>query len=139
MHINYTALRALLSTHTATTTYDLDFNPERATQGRMMEGTELRSIGGATDVTVLRTEVKYRISTLPLLVDDLTENIAGYGWWQEFLASTDRREEFTFDLWGTSASPDNPILVRRDGPASHTTSQRDSAYVTVSFMIRFVE
>lgn len=106
--ITYTAVRGIISGHSSGTDYSLDFDAQRLDSSHKEFLDESRALDGTTEALLHRIEAHWRITSHVLTESERSS-------WLEFLKSTAAREAFTFDPYGTSASPDNPFIVRRRG------------------------
>jgi len=76
--------------------------PKRVPQ---VESDESDSMSGVSRETQLhRYQFEWAITSLPVPTADI-------GRWREFFGSVLARETFTIDIFGTQASPDNPITA----------------------------
>lgn len=76
-----------------------------ATRVPLEETSESVSMSGVgREYQLDRLEHKWSIQTIPVPLADLPR-------WREFAASVVAGELFTIDIWGTKASPDDPISV----------------------------
>lgn len=106
--VTYTARREIISGHVAESVYSMDLRvlegyPKR---GRKVVADSQESLGGY--VETLRHNARYRWE-VQLVTLTLAERLQV----REFLASTEGKETFTLYEFGSVASPDSPILVRR--------------------------
>lgn len=109
-NFTYSAKRTLNTTvspiHAEGTEYDIDLDLVTATRSRAVVKTIQRSRGGNSEVLRDRADTTWEVTTAPLA----GSNLAAV---REFLDSVEAGEQFTFDLYGTAAVPDNPIAVER--------------------------
>lgn len=106
--VTYTARRELIGGHVAESVYSMNL---RALEGyprrsRKVVADSAESLAGY--VETLRHNARYRWE-----VQVLTTTLAERLQMREFLASTEGRETFTFDEFGSVASPGTTVLVRR--------------------------
>lgn len=127
--VNYQALRSIMSGHTKYTLYDLDFTAQTLSEAHPRTITQNTSLGGLVETVFHRADVRWSIVSTPIL-----ETGTDWEQWMEFLASVQAGEEFTFDAYGTAASPDNAITVVLIGSATY---QRVGAsrYVNIAFRV----
>jgi hypothetical protein len=77
-------------------------------------------------------EHKWSITTIPFLVEN--GGVADLARWREFQGSSANDEPFTFDAFGTKASPDNAIsavLVK----STYRENRTSNLYMTISFEV----
>lgn len=128
----YTAKRSLVSGHTAGTDYDLDLEADRIDgPGGREEINERKALDGTSQTIFHRLEEIWEFRVFVASQSDLAAL-------REFLDSVADRQAFTFDPYGTVASPDDPKtgkLVRRD-----ETPSRQGAGTTwsIGFRIRVI-
>lgn len=68
----------------------------------------------ATSISGIKETIRYRKETFwDILTDFITE--AEMVYWDEFVASVDGGESFTLDVYGSIATPDNPVSVTMEG------------------------
>lgn len=88
------------------------------------------ALAGAVESLLLRSEKHYNCTTGLIDPESLTEAYV-----EEFLASVENGEGFTFDRYGTIAEPDNPvgcIMVSKSFP----TTEQGKKYHRYRFVIR---
>lgn len=95
---HYTALRDLMSGHTADTDYSFDGALSALQRKPKVQKKEIISLGGQVETVINRREVFYQCSSI---IEDGTNADQ----WLEFLSSVDGGEQFQVDLTGTVASP----------------------------------
>lgn len=125
--VSYTAQRSLKAGVSAGTAVDFDFNVSDLDRYTKTARSDRASLGGLRQVLRDRTDVGYRVQTLPVLEADFDD-------FRQFLDSVDGGEAFTFDPYGTLASPVSPatsILVST-GYRERRVSQR---YLATNFDI----
>lgn len=122
--ITYTATRKLISGHTAGTEYDLETRAVDLTPKPEYVVNEAVAVDGTAEALLDRVDDLRNVTTNHIALADLPA-------WQEFLASVAARETFTFDAFGTIASPDNPEVVEMKGkPSIVKTSQAGKFQIT---------
>jgi len=101
----YIAKRAIIPGHTATVEYaiEIGIQPPLASR-RAPNKARNQAIGGDPETIYLRVDRSWDLLTVPFDRADLPQ-------WEEFFASVEGGELFTFDAWGTVAVPDNPVTV----------------------------
>jgi hypothetical protein len=102
--VTYTALRRIISGHSASTSYSIDFEASRIDPALNFTRDFGISLDGTTEGILSRVEDTWAVTTSFIDSTDLSQ-------WKEFLASVAAAEGFTFDAYGTSGSPDNPETV----------------------------
>lgn len=116
--ITYVATRKIASGHSVDTAYSMDVSLSQFSSNFIVNDKRHESISGHVESWVGSTIGTYLCETKPLL-----ESNALHGYMWEFLASCIGGETFTFDPWGTIASPDDPqdyILISKTiSPARH--------------------
>ncbi len=127
--ITYTALRSLKTGHTASVAYTINFDAQALNKSHKTIKTRTQSLGGNTETIRVRRDTFWNIKTDLLAESELDD-------WREFLASTDAGETFTFDAYGTAASPDDPISVEREDEDDAEERVGETMYYTVSFKVR---
>lgn len=124
MFIDYTATRELVGSGAD----NIDCDAQRANRSIKKFGGESVSLDGTTRHSVLhRLENTWDIETVPITVADLPR-------WREFAASVANGETFTIDIFGTSASPDDPITVTMQ-ENSFKENRFSKLYMTFSFIV----
>jgi len=106
--ITYTALRELISAHTASVQYSMEVNVKQLDTRYATDRTRHTSIGGNVQ-TVFRSTAQLWAINMGSFA-----RTSGEGSMEqilEFFASVERGEEFAFDAYGTIASPDNVQTV----------------------------
>ena len=127
--VTYTALRSIIAGHTSGTAYTIDFNAQVLDRSKKAVSNKSQSLGGQTEILRVRKDVFWAVTS-----DYITE--ADRPQWEEFLDSVDAGEAFTFDAYGTSASPDNAISVELDS-ADYDVKRVDAIqYYTFTFKVR---
>lgn len=102
--INYTAIDRgfLVSGHSASTSYDIDFSIDQLDESlNIMETTE-RSLSGYAESLYNRTDWMFTLQAVWLDADDVAS-------FKEFITSCGAHETFSFDPTGTSGSPGSTI------------------------------
>lgn len=127
--ITYTAKRSLKSGHSADTEYSIDFDAQVLGKSYKTVKTTQKSLGGQSETMRIRRDAFWDVKTDLLSEADLDD-------WREFMASTDAGETFTFDPYGTIASPDDAVSVEREDESDGEDRVGDSLYYTISFKVR---
>ena len=127
--ITYTAKRSLISGHSAGTIYDLEIpaNVWTPTDERRTE--EVVSLSGKTQTRLHRVDEIYQFGSVPVDSASLQAQMT------EFLRSVAGGELFIIDVYGTIASPVNPLTVRLSGNYD-ITRLGTMAYLSYSFKVR---
>ena len=110
-YVTYTALRRLKSGHSASTAYSIEFDSEALTPGINGVSEINKSLGGSKESIFKRFEETWNVTST-------FQNESTFNDWMEFFASTAGGEAFTFDAYGTVASPDNAQTATRTGDPS---------------------
>lgn len=136
--ITYTAKRSLISGHSAESSYSMDIDMEQiGIQDLSINDSEHIALNGSTEGIFYGAVVEYQLTTVPLGEDDNGD----FDKMREFITSVFGSASFTFDAYGTVASPLNAqtcVLV----PGSHSynriapTKLTSAPTFTVSFKIR---
>lgn len=106
--VTYTAWRSLVSGHVEGDEYSLDI-PLASLERRVAEEKErTESLSGNEETLLHRLDVFWSCTTANIKEADI-------GALREFLDSTAGGEQFTFDPYGSVASPDDPVTVKRRG------------------------
>ena len=109
--VTYTASRSLISGHSSGLSYSIDLRIAARTPRTKREGREHKSLSGNKEYFLHRLEKFFSLQSAMLTQAELDQYI-------EFLDSVAGGESFTFDAYGTVASPDNPQLATLDGDYS---------------------
>lgn len=128
--ITYSALRNLSSGHVSGTAYDLDFDSQTLDESEDFKKTENKSIGGIVEAVLHYEEVAWQVKTAEITKANLPL-------WKEFFSSCAAREVFTFDAYGTIASPDNAVNATLIGSPKKERINNDD-FFTYSFKVRIV-
>ena len=124
MFIDYTATRETVGSGLD----ELDFDAEQINRSAVEITTESVSMSGAgREVLLDRLEHKWAVTTVPITVDDLPR-------WREFAASVVAGSLFTIDLFGSKATPDDPISVSYI-KSSYKENRFSKLYITFSFEV----
>lgn len=127
--VSYTALRSLKAGVTSGNAIDFDFDVSATDRETKVERKDQVAFSGLQETSKERTEELWRVTTIPVLEADFDD-------FRQFLDSCDGGEIFTFDPYGTLASPvavkTNCVLDSK-GYKEKRVSQR---YLSVSFRIR---
>jgi hypothetical protein len=104
MYIDYTATRELYGSGQD----ELEFDIQTGKRKPIEDATESASMSKVNRETQFNSlEHKWLIRTVPQL--RANSGVADLPRFREFAASVAGGETFTFDVWGTEASPDNAI------------------------------
>lgn len=123
--ITYTAKRSIIDTHTAGNSYTLSIPVEKFSQTGKQEKSEAESIGGNQVVTLDRITKKYRVSTIPMLHEEVPQV-------DEFIDSVAAGEEFTME------SPLGPEYVCKLAGQPVWSQVNSVGYYSISFQILVV-
>lgn len=126
--ITYTAKRNLIAGHSAGTSYSLETNARGLDPSDKIVGSEGVSLDGTTEGVLDRVEQLWQVTTGAITSADLAA-------WREFFASVGAKESFTFDAYGSIATPDNAQTVLLEGSPQYRRIKRLSAF-TISFKVR---
>jgi hypothetical protein len=131
--IVYTALRELVSGHTASTSYAMDLRctagyPRRTTN---VGADEQRSVNNSREVLLHFAQLQWEVQVLTRTAGELLQL-------REFLASTMGGEQFTFDEFGSVAVPGAGVPAARTAlgwderriPSSGASISDEAALVT---------
>lgn len=131
MNIEYTAQRTLISGHTAGTTYDFDVSVNRYDRSSKANVDESKSIDMSTVQRLYHgTEESYAIQTIAYK-DDSTI----VAQMRELLDSVADGSTFAVDLYGTTATADDPITVTLIG-SEYTETRVSMHYIQFAFEVR---
>jgi hypothetical protein len=126
--ITYTAKRRLVSGHSSGTSYSLE------TAARVMDPNDRHAISsnismdGTTEGVLDRIDEEWSVTTGAIAGADLDA-------WREFFSSVAAKESFSFDAYGSIASPDNVQSALLEGAPRYRRIGRLSAF-TISFKVR---
>lgn len=101
----YTAKRRIIPGHTAGTQYDLEFGISSHNPTDMYEGSQAFS-SSQSSTSISKETVYHKITTKRMNYPKMLE-------FREFLNSVNSSEPVTFDLFGTIATPSNPIQMEK--------------------------
>jgi hypothetical protein len=108
--------------------YDLETNSQSVT---MPSDSGIRqesiALSGVRETLFFRRRRTYNVQTGVITSTDFPQ-------WQEFFASVMGGESFTFDAYGTIASPDNPISVYLVGDPTYSRIENFTEYF-ISFQV----
>lgn len=126
--VTYLALRSRKAGVNENDSVDFDFDVsvvDRST--KPIKGSSI-SLNGYEETTRDRTDEFYKITTIPVLEADFDD-------FRQFLDSVDGGETFTFDPYGTNASPVQAMncILSSKGYTEKRVSQR---YLSVTFTVR---
>ena len=122
MFIDYTATRELVGSGAD----EIDTDAGQIDRSQKRFGSESVSLSGVgREYQLDRLEFTWTVTTIPVPVTDLPR-------WREFAASVANGETFSFDPYGSKASPDNVLTVSLvDG--SYQENRFSSTYMQISF------
>lgn len=127
--ITYTAKRSLISGHTVDTSYNLETSAVDVTPSHAPDTAAKNvTLDGTTEVILNRIDKTYQVTTGWIASASLDS------WW-EFFDSVGAAEAFTFDAFGTIASPDNPLSVILEGEPNAGHAKKGALY-QFSFTVR---
>ena len=129
--ITYTAKRSLVGGHVIGNSYSFDFSPSVLDHKNNPIKHDSESDSGRIETVFSRIEKGFSISTRLIL-----HLSSDYNMWIEFLDSISATEPFTFDPYGTLASPQNPATYKIDGDPKQ--SREGSNYFRFSFDVKLV-
>ena len=109
--------------------YNLEFGPQQLTRGVKVTRKEHESISGSLETLLHRRTVTWDIKTDLLEESDLAQ-------WREFQASAEGGETFTFDPYGTGASPDNQLTCTLDNESYTEARMGASKFYEIAFRAR---
>ncbi|TQV76676.1 hypothetical protein FLL45_01570 [Aliikangiella marina] len=101
----YTAKRRIAPGHTAGVQYSIDMGIRSHNPTDIYEGNQAFS-ASQSSTSISKEMIYHKITTKRLNYQQMQE-------FREFLNSTNGSEPITFDLFGSVASPDNPIQVEK--------------------------
>lgn len=109
-YVNYSAKRNLVGGHVIGNSYDLEFSPAILEPDR-----DISKHDSESDDGTIETQYSYGRDIWEVETISIVYGSANYDLWREFLDSVEGSEQFTFDPFGTIASPDNPVQVKLKG------------------------
>lgn len=112
----YTATRELAPGTTQDQSVTRDFRLVSKRKGRKPVAKQNTALAGTVESVLYRSEQSYNCKTGLIEPGSIVERHI-----EEFLASVENAEDFTFDRFGTIAQPDNPvscIMVSKSFPAN---------------------
>lgn len=119
--VTYVAARGVIGSHTLGASYTLEFAGELLAPTYDVVGTESVSLSGLRVGRLHRFEHQWQVQTP--IIDE-----ADVPAWEEFLKSVAAKERFTFDAYGTTASPDNAETVVMIGRPTRTREGSTKRY-----------
>jgi len=127
-NVQYLAARSLKAGVLVDDPIDFDFSVSVVDRSTKPIGGSSVSLDGHEETVRDRTDEIYAITTVPVLE-------ANFDDFRQFLDSCDGGEQFTFDPYGTSAAPVQPMncILKSKGYKEKRVSQR---YISVSFQVR---
>ncbi len=127
--VTYTAKRSVVGSHTAGSTYALDFSAGKLNRKSKTRQKTKTAMGGQSETLRYRQTITWDITTTRV-------NGANMPLLREFLDSVDGGETFTFDAYGTAATPDNPVNCKIDSDGYSETRHGGTDTFRVSFRVR---
>ena len=127
--VNYTAKRNISSGHVIDTAYDLDFRGSATVSQLTPVRTQSVSLDGTTETVLDRLDDRWAVTAT-----GITE--AQLPLWREFSGSVAAGESFSFDAYGTAASPDNVQSVIIESGVTIARQAQFIEYFTASFTVR---
>ena len=136
---NYTARRNLITGHTAGLAYDVESEMQVLAPASKENAKTHVSLDGSSETLLHRVEDTWQLTTVPL--SDLADS--DFEKFKEFLTSVMGGEQFTFDAYGTVASPDNVqnskyIAGSYKPQRVSNISQSSAGVFAVSFRLRIL-
>lgn len=128
--IVYTAKRRLIAGHAAGTSYSLETAAAVLDLAITPNRTDAISLSGTTEGTLHSLDFSWKVTT-----DHITH--AELPAWIEFIASVAAAESFSFDAYGTIATPVDPQVVRLGAKHSIVRIGASMNY-TISFSVHQV-
>lgn len=129
--ITYTALRSVQPGHTIGLNYSFDFQPMQLDASTNTVANVSKSISGK-----VQHVIEHRDKLIDVVTDYYATSEAMFLNFREFLESVDEFETFTFDRYGTVASPVDPKQVEL---TQNYKSERLSVLETYRFVFSFRE
>lgn len=134
--VTYTAVRELMSGHSASTEYDFDLRCRAIDPDTDEKKNKSLSLSGANSETIVLRRKKLRDITTAAVTGTERDNM------REFLESVSEGEAFEFDEFGSATTPDDPQSVELEGSysESRTIKLGDGGaddYFRYKFNIRF--
>jgi len=129
--VTYTAKRSLIDGHVIGNSYSFDFGASRLDHIKNVIKTDSKSDSGRIETVFSRIERGFSVSSP--LVEYLSSD---FNIWIEFLDSIAATEPFTFDPYGTLASPASPAIYKMDG--DYKESREGIKHFTFSFDVKIV-
>lgn len=96
-HFRYTCKRSALQNHIIDQQYELEIGATSAPKSRIVERTDVRAAGGATESLYHRADREWSVTLQPVNGDRMDELT-------EFLESTESGEAFEMRIYGTESS-----------------------------------
>ena len=131
-YITYTATRNIMSGHTLSTSYSLDFEASVLNKSFNIINFKNVSISGARETILHRNETIIQVTAIMLSETNITQ-------FEEFLASVSAGETFILDMYGSIATPDNPknCLLNSPSWANNRTGMLRSDY-EINFEVKIL-
>jgi hypothetical protein len=126
--VTYTAKRGLISGHTVDASYSLDLSLALNAEEYNPVTHHNVSIGGSRQVWFEREEVNFNCRTIPLSGADRDAFL-------EFIRSVGDGQTFTYDPYGTIASPDNPQSAKLIGKPKPQLVDGSGPFFSYTFKI----
>jgi len=127
--VTYTAKRNISSGHTLSTQYTMDFTMSRADRRHNVYNRQSESLNGTRETLRYYGSEFYDITVNEIEHADLPL-------WREFIESVDGGETFTIDIYGTEASPDNPVTATLESNYYAEQRIQTTLYYNISFRVR---
>jgi len=125
----YTATRSVTGSHVAGNNYALDFSAGKLNRKSKTTQKTHTARGGQSEALRYRQTITWDITTtrvtgpnIPLL--------------REFLDSVDGGEAFTFDPYGTNATPDNPVSCKLESSGYSENRHGTTDSFRISFRVK---
>lgn len=109
--------------------YNLESGMQQLTRDARTIRKEQESLGGSVETLLQRRIVAWNVKT------DILEESA-LAQWREFHASVESGETFTFDPYGSAASPDKPVSCIMDSDSYTESRLGASKLYEISFRVR---
>lgn len=111
--------------------YSHEFDAQELTRSAEVTRRQSKSLSGVVETLRHRREAFWQIELTPIAKADLLR-------WREILHSIDAGEAFTFDPYGTIASPDAPLSCDLVADSYIERRESYSSYFTIAFRVREV-
>jgi len=121
-YVNYTATRKIIGGHSPSVAYDIDFDASSIDRSTKVNNKSNFALNGNRETLLWNQDVIWNVTATFILQANLPL-------WREFLASVSAGETFTFDPYGTAASPSSDVI---SGTLESTSSSEQRLGNTVS-------